>query len=103
MPMEKTLIDNLTKKIESLIALCEATKAEINRMESTLDAYQDKLLAKNAKIEELETQIDKLKLKNKNLQLVDAFNISTNDKARAQRSIDRLIKEIDDCIAMMNI
>jgi phage shock protein A len=81
----------------------EACKSENARLEAQLESYQDKLLARNTTIEELKTQIDQLKLKNKNLQLVDAFNISANDRARAKRSVEKIIQEIDNCIAMLNM
>ena len=101
--MEQALIEGLNSKIETLISMYEAFKAENARLEATLESYQDKLLARNTTIEELKTQIDQLKLKNKNLQLVDAFNISANDRARAKRSVEKIIQEIDNCIAMLNM
>lgn len=101
--MEQALIEGLNSKIETLISMYEASKAENHRLEATLESYQDKLLSRNTTIEELKTQIDQLKLKNKNLQLVDAFNISANDRARAKRSVEKIIQEIDNCIAMLNM
>jgi outer membrane murein-binding lipoprotein Lpp len=101
--MEQALIEGLNSKIETLISMYEACKSENARLEATLESYQDKLLARNTTIEELKTQIDQLKLKNKNLQLVDAFNISANDRARAKRSVEKIIQEIDNCIAMLNM
>ena len=101
--MEQALIEGLNSKIETLISMYEASKSENARLQAALDSYQDKLLARNTTIEELKTQIDQLKLKNKNLQLVDAFNISANDRARAKRSVEKIIQEIDNCIAMLNM
>ncbi|MBR5736890.1 MAG: hypothetical protein IKX60_08900 [Bacteroidales bacterium] len=101
--MEQALIEGLNAKIETLISMYEASRKENERLEAALESCQDKLLAKNTTIEELKTQVDQLKLKNKNLQLVDAFNISANDKARAKRSVEKIIQEIDNCIAMLNM
>ena len=101
--MEQALIEGLNSKIETLISMYEASKAENQRLEATLESYQEKLLARNTTIEELKNQIYQLKLKNKNLQLVDAFNISANDRARAKRSVEKIIQEIDNCIAMLNM
>jgi len=101
--MEQELLEGINSKIETLISMYEASKAENARLEAELENYQDKLLARNTTIEELKTQIDQLKLKNKNLQLVDAFNISANDRARAKRSVEKIIQEIDNCIAMLNM
>ena len=101
--MGQALIEGLNSKIETLISMYEASKAENQRLEATLESYQEKLLARNTTIEELKKQIDQLKLKNKNLQLVDAFNISANDRARAKRSVEKIIQEIDNCIAMLNM
>ena len=101
--MEQAFIEGLNSKIETLISMYEACKVENTRLEAELENCQDKLLAKNTTIEELKTQIDQLKLKNKNLQLVDAFNISANDRARAKRSVEKIIQEIDNCIEMLNM
>ena len=101
--MEQAFIEGLNSKIETLISMYEACKADNSRLEAELDSCKDKLLAKNTTIEELKTQIDQLKLKNKTLQLVDAFNISANDRARAKRSVEKIIREIDNCIEMLNM
>ena len=101
--MEQAFIEGLNSKIETLISMYEACKADNARLAAELDSCQDKLLAKNTTIEELKTQIDQLKLKNKNLQLVDAFNISANDRARAKRSVEKIIQEIDNYIEMLNM
>lgn len=101
--MEQPIIEGLSSKIETLISMYEACKSDNERLVAELESCKDKLLAKNTTIEELKNQVDQLKLKNKNLQLVDAFNISANDKARAKRSIDRIISEIDNCIEMLNM
>ena len=101
--MEQALIEALNSKIETLISMYEASKADNARLEAELESCKDKLQTKNTTIEELKTQIDQLKLKNKNLQLVDAFNISANDKARARRSVEKIIQEIDNCIEMLNM
>ena len=101
--MEQAIIEGLSSKIESLISMYEACKSDNGRLEAELESCKEKLLARNTTIEELKNQVDQLKLKNKNLQLVDAFNISANDKARAKRSIDRIISEIDNCIEMLNM
>lgn len=101
--MEQALIEGLNSKIETLISMYEACKSDNDRLEAELESCKDKLQAKNTTIEELKTQIDQLKLKNKNLQLVDAFNISANDRARAKRSVEKIIREIDNCIEMLNM
>ncbi|MBR4772763.1 MAG: hypothetical protein IK009_08530 [Bacteroidales bacterium] len=101
--MEQAFIEGLNSKIETLISMYEACKSDNARLEAELESCKDKLQSKNTTIEELKTQIDQLKLKNKNLQLVDAFNISANDRARAKRSVERIIQEIDNCIEMLNM
>ena len=101
--MEQALIEGLNSKIETLISMYEASRADNDRLAAELESCKDKLQAKNTTIEELKTQIDQLKLKNKNLQLVDAFNISANDRARAKRSVEKIIREIDNCIEMLNM
>ena len=101
--MEQELIERLNSKIEILISMYETAEAENARLQEMLDSCQDKLASKTNTIQELNNQIEQLKQKNKNLQLVDALNISANDRARAKRSVDRLIREIDNCIEMLNM
>ena len=48
--MEQALIEGLNSKIETLISMYEACKAENARLEATLESYQDKLLARNTTI-----------------------------------------------------
>ena len=101
--MEQELIERLNSKIEILISMYETAEAENARLQEMLDSCQEKLASKTNTIQELNNQIEQLKQKNKNLQLVDALNISANDRARAKRSVDRLIREIDNCIEMLNM
>ena len=51
-------------------------------------------IGENKKITELERTID-------NLKLADAFKAGNADNTEARKKIDRLIKEIDKCITLM--
>ena len=86
--------ETLRQSIRRLISLYETEKSERARLESELE----KVMAQNEiykkQITELERTID-------NLKLADAFKSGNADNAEARKKIDKLIKEIDKCITLM--
>ena len=79
--MEQALIEGLNSKIETLISMYEACKAENQRLEATLESYQDKLLARNTTIEELKHLEDELNLLNENVEAIQykSFDMSIEE------------------------
>ena len=65
---------------------CETVRKELQRKEEMMEEYREQ-------IKELEKQIDNLKLKN-------AF-LSTSGDEEAKEKIDRMIREIDRCISLL--
>ena len=88
------MLDTVKQKITRLIAAYESEKAECDRLRIELEQsrQQNEVYAKQ--IIELERQID-------NLKLTEAFMAGGNDTTAAKKKIDRLIKEIDRCITLM--
>ena len=87
------MIEKLRQRIQQLISAYETERQERKRLESELQ----KTMAQNdiyrKQITELERTID-------NLKLADAFK-SGSDNTEARKKIDKLIKEIDKCITLM--
>jgi septal ring factor EnvC (AmiA/AmiB activator) len=88
------MTDKLKERIQKLIAAYETERAERIRLESVLEESQLKNAEYTKQITELERTID-------NLKLADAFKAGNADNAEARKKIDRLIKEIDKCITLM--
>ena len=86
------MLDELRQKITQLIAAYESEKAECDRLRAALDKSTEQNKAYEKQIIELERQID-------NQKLAGAF--LTGDNAESKKRIDRLIKEIDKCISLM--
>ena len=88
------MIDKLRQRIQELISVYETEKQERKRLESELDKATIQNKAYKEQITELERTID-------NLKLADAFKSGNADNTEARKKIDRLIKEIDKCITLM--
>jgi chromosome segregation ATPase len=86
------MLDAIKQKITQLIAAYEAEKAECNRLRSLLEQAEKQNEAYAKQIIELDRQID-------NQRLAGAF--LNGDNAESKKKIDRLIKEIDKCITLM--
>ena len=87
------MLEGIRKDIEKLISLYEAEKAERIRLQSLL-------AQSNADNESCRKQIDELEQQVNNLQLSEAFGAG-GDKVAAKEKIERLIKEIDKCISLL--
>ena len=88
------MIDKLKKRIQQLIAAYESERAQRVRLESELEKSESQNAQYLKQITELERTID-------NLRLADAFKAGNADNTEARKKIDRLIKEIDKCITLM--
>ena len=88
------MLANIKQKIEQLIAAYEKEKMERIRLQEALHQSQKQNEAYKLQITELEREID-------NLKLTKAFMADGTDNVQAIKKIDRLMKEIDKCISLM--
>ena len=88
------MIDKLKERIQQLIAIYEKERAERIRLEAELEKSESQNAEYAKQITELERTID-------NLKLADAFKAGNADNTEARKKIDKLIKEIDKCITLM--
>ena len=88
------MIGKLKERIQQLIEAYESERAERIRLESELDRSESQNAEYQKQITELERTID-------NLKLADAFKAGNADNTEARKKIDKLIKEIDKCITLM--
>ena len=88
------MLDNIKQKIGQLIAAYEKERMERIRLQSALHQSEIQNEAYKMQITELERQLD-------NLKLTKAFVADGSDNEQARKKIDRLMKEIDKCITLM--
>ena len=88
------MLDNIKQKIGQLIAASEKERMERIRLQAALEQSQKQNEAYKMQITELERQID-------NLKLTSAFMADGSNNDQAKKKIDRLMKEIDKCIKLM--
>ena len=88
------MIDQLKKRIQQLISAYETEREARKRLEIELEKSENQNETYRKQITELERTID-------NLKLADAFRSGNTDNTEARKKIDRLIKEIDKCITLM--
>jgi len=86
------MLDSVKQKITQLIAAYESEAAQCKRLRSELEKSESQNNAYRQQIIELERQID-------NQKLAGAF--LNGDTSESKKKIDRLIREIDKCIALM--
>ena len=88
------MLETVKDRIRQLIAAYESERMERIKLQTELEQTRLQNEAYRKQIIELERQID-------NLKLTEAFMAGGNDTAAAKKKIDRLIKEIDRCITLM--
>ena len=87
------MLEGIKTDIEKLIALYEAEKSERVRLQAELVQSKADNESCRKRIEDLEQQVD-------NLHLSEAFGVA-GDGSAAKEKIERLIKEIDKCISLL--
>ena len=87
------MLEDIKKNIERLIALYEGVKQENLTLAAQLEGSRKEIDSYKKQISELERQVD-------NLKLTQAFT-SGGDNASAKEKIEKLIKEIDKCISLL--
>ena len=87
------MLEGIKKNIEKLIALYEAEKEENVRLREALAKSRAENESCRKQIGDLEQQVN-------NLQLSEAFG-AAGDRTAAKEKIEKLIKEIDKCISLL--
>lgn len=86
------MLEDIREKIKQLIALYEAEKAENERLRRELHTCEETGAALRKQITELESEIETRKL-------TEAFSAAAPADAKAK--VDKLIREIDKCISLL--
>lgn len=87
------MLEEIKKDIARLISLYEAERQRANSLAEQLSRSESAIASYKEQITGLEHQIDNMKLSN-------AFTAG-GDTREARERLDKLIREIDKCIAML--
>ena len=92
---DRILLDEFKAKLKQLITLYEEVRTEKQQLLN--------------QVEELENEIDSLKQDNdalskkyENLKIAKSMLVSDGENHEAKNRINKIVREIDKCIAMMN-
>ncbi len=88
------MLENIKNNIERLIAAYESVKYENGTLKDELEQSRTQIEDCRKQIIELERQID-------NLKLTSAFLGDSGSNDEAKSKVEKMIKEIDKCISLM--
>jgi phage shock protein A len=89
------IIDELKQKIQLLADKLERHKSAATALHSQKTDLEDR-------IREQEKEINDLKKQNNTLKLTRAFVAENNEPQEAKLQINKIVREIDKCIALLN-
>lgn len=89
------LITRMNGNIQKLILLYKEEKSENVKLSSEVDSLNNELNIYKAKYQEFEKKYD-------NLKLAKSLDGNTTDDKEARLKLNRIIREIDNCIALLN-
>ncbi|MBR0240442.1 MAG: hypothetical protein IJQ52_04885 [Bacteroidales bacterium] len=88
------MLEDLRTYFERLVALYEGQKAECSRLSAELESSKLEREALSEKIKGLEREID-------NLKLTHAFSTPEGGNHAAREKIEKMIRQLDKCIAQL--
>jgi chromosome segregation ATPase len=92
---EVEILNGIREKMQSV-------KLQINRQHEDYKQLKKRNEDLNSKIQQKELLIKELEEKNKKLKLAKSFLAESEDAHDAKIKINRLVREIDRCIALLN-
>lgn len=91
-------------------ALLRTLEARVTQMALEYKALKDRYAAlsrimkeKNATIAALHSQVDRLQTDYANLKTAKMIDISSEDMKNAKSRLSKLVREVDKCIALLNV
>lgn len=98
----KTAIEKLNSQISALISRYETVKTENARLKEELDKCRTRILHHEIELSKNNNKKRELEDKINRLQLGGAFVAATGTSNEARQAINKLIREIDKCISLLN-
>lgn len=92
---EKNLLSDFKLKLKQIIAKHEALKQEKNQLIEKIDYLEGSII-------QLRQENSVIEQKYENLKLARMLNASDDENNDAKNRIQKLVREIDKCIALLN-
>ncbi len=89
------LINAFEKKLRKLISEYESLQIQNNRLQAELAQKHENLIIAHGEILEL-------RKKNEHLSLANQLSVPGEGRAEAKKQIDRMVREIDQCLALLD-
>lgn len=89
------LIENFKYKIRKLISLYDQQKTDYNVLQEEKNKITEQLKERDTEISRLKEEIVKLKL-------AKSITAGDEESQEAKQKINKLVREIDKCIALLN-
>lgn len=91
----ESIISALNNKAEKMISVIEKLKAENSALKIEIEKVKDSLKSK-------ELDCHDLNVKYENLKLAKVIQLSGSDLHDAKIKVNRIVREIDKCISLLN-
>jgi len=95
MAIEVNIISSLEEKIKRVIRFAEELKTQNGQLQQQVDKLSDQLRVKSQEMEVLESKYQSLKF-------AKTLSSSPEDIRNAKLQMNRMVHEIDKCIALLN-
>lgn len=89
------ILDTFEDKLQKLISAHASLKEEYTELQKKYHSKEEDLILAHSMIQELRTE-------NSHLSLASQMSGSLEKRSEARKQIDRLVREIDQCIALLN-
>ncbi|WP_163628893.1 hypothetical protein [Paludibacter sp. 221] len=89
------IIQRFEKNLKDLISKCESLKEENASLKKDLEFTEKKLSRINGDFEELQNNYN-------HLRVARYLNVSSKERKISKQHIDKLVREIDKCLALLN-
>ena len=94
MSQTKQLIETLSAKADALITKQKNLQVVIQQKDQSIDSLRTQLAEKDEKIERLTHELTELKN-------MPTSSQTANDPIEVQEKIDKMVREIDECISLL--
>ena len=95
MAIQENIISSLEEKIRRVIQVAEGLRSNNEQLQQQIDNLSEQLRTKDQEIEVLES-------KNQSLKLAKTLISSPEDVKNVKLQVNRMVREIDKCIALLN-
>jgi phage shock protein A len=95
MAIQEDIISSLEEKIKQVIQVAETLKANNEQLQQQVDGLSGQFRVKNQEMEVLESKYQSLKL-------TKTLASSPEEVRNVKFQVNRMVREIDKCIALLN-